>query len=90
MCGVLHFLQNFGRIFNHTLTISLNYFFYQVGADNIEIKQPFIADDEEIYVMVADDNNNESDEEEDEDLFDSICAICDNGGDLLWQVQSSI
>ncbi|XP_062199170.1 protein ENHANCED DOWNY MILDEW 2-like [Phragmites australis] len=55
----------------------------EVGADNIEIKQPFIADDEEIYGMVADDNNNESDEEEDEDLFDSICAICDNGGDLL-------
>jgi hypothetical protein len=40
--------------------------------------------------MVTDENNNESDEEEDEDLFDSICAICDNGGDLLWYVQSSI
>ncbi|GJM99721.1 hypothetical protein PR202_ga16848 [Eleusine coracana subsp. coracana] len=54
----------------------------EVGADNIELKQPFIADDEEIDEMVTDDNN-ESDEEDDEDLFDSICAICDNGGDLL-------
>ena len=40
--------------------------------------------------MVAEDANNESDEEEDEDLFDSICAICDNGGDILWWVQSLI
>jgi hypothetical protein len=53
------------------------------------VKQPFIADDEEINEMVTDENNNESDEEEDEGLFDSICAICDNGGDLLWYVQSS-
>ncbi|KAF8712051.1 hypothetical protein HU200_028883 [Digitaria exilis] len=55
----------------------------EVGADNIEIKQPFIADDEDIDEMIIEDANNESDEEEDEDLFDSICAICDNGGDIL-------
>ncbi|OEL22228.1 Protein ENHANCED DOWNY MILDEW 2 [Dichanthelium oligosanthes] len=54
----------------------------EVGADNIEIKQPFIADDEDIDEMVTDHANIESDEE-DEDLFDSICAICDNGGDIL-------
>ncbi|RLM85862.1 uncharacterized protein C2845_PM04G16980 [Panicum miliaceum] len=54
----------------------------EVGADNIKIKQPFIADDEDIDEMVTEDANNESDEE-DEDLFDSICAICDNGGDIL-------
>ena len=23
-------------------------------------------------------------EEEEDDLFDSVCAICDNGGELLW------
>ncbi|CAN6204060.1 unnamed protein product [Urochloa humidicola] len=55
----------------------------EVGTDNIETKQPFIADDDDIDEMVAEDTNNESDEEEDEDLFDSICAICDNGGDIL-------
>ncbi|KAL6838985.1 hypothetical protein ACP4OV_031212 [Aristida adscensionis] len=55
----------------------------EVHANNVEIKQPFIADDEDIDEMVGDGNRNESDEEEDDDLFDSICAICDNGGDLL-------
>jgi hypothetical protein len=34
--------------------------------------------------MVSEHANSESDEEDDEDLFDSICAICDNGGDILW------
>ncbi len=50
----------------------------------MEIKVPFIADDEDIEEMADVDNNIESDEEEEEDLFDSICSICDNGGDLLW------
>ncbi|XP_072148269.1 protein ENHANCED DOWNY MILDEW 2 isoform X2 [Setaria viridis] len=54
----------------------------EVVADNIGTKQPFIADDEDMDEMVTEDANNESDEE-DEDLFDSICAICDNGGDIL-------
>ncbi|TVU11145.1 hypothetical protein EJB05_44712 [Eragrostis curvula] len=54
----------------------------EVGAD-IEVKQPFIADDEDIDEMDTEENNTESDEDEDDDLFDSICAICDNGGDLL-------
>jgi hypothetical protein len=45
------------------------------------VKQSFIVDDEEIAEMVTDENNNESDEEDDEDLFDSICARCDNGED---------
>lgn len=22
--------------------------------------------------------------DEEEDLFDSVCSMCDNGGDLLW------
>jgi hypothetical protein len=40
--------------------------------------------------VVDDDNKHEpsnDDDEEDEDdgdLFDSVCAICDNGGELLW------
>ncbi|KAF7072050.1 hypothetical protein CFC21_077241 [Triticum aestivum] len=59
----------------------------EVESDNIEMKQSFIASDEEIEDMVSDgssesDGNSESDEEED-DLFDFTCAICDNGGDLL-------
>lgn len=24
--------------------------------------------------------------DEEDDLFDSVCAICDNGGDILWYV----
>ena len=40
--------------------------------------------------MIVEDADNESDEEEDEDLFDSMCAICDNGGDILWQVDSLV
>ncbi|KAF0895444.1 hypothetical protein E2562_012452, partial [Oryza meyeriana var. granulata] len=57
--------------------------FSELGSDKLEIKVPFIADDEDIEEMVGVDNNIESDEEEEEDLFDSICSICDNGGDLL-------
>jgi hypothetical protein len=30
------------------------------------------------------DDNEEDKEEEDGDLFDSVCATCDNGGELLW------
>lgn len=57
--------------------------FTEVGADHIDVKQSFIANDEDIDEMIVEDADNESDEEEDEDLFDSICAICDNGGDIL-------
>jgi hypothetical protein len=34
--------------------------------------------------MNVEDVDNESDEDDDEYLFDSICAICDDGGDILW------
>ncbi|OAY68730.1 Protein ENHANCED DOWNY MILDEW 2 [Ananas comosus] len=43
--------------------------------------QSFIADDDEVDEIMEDDSGDESDE--DSDLFDSVCAICDNGGDLL-------
>ncbi|CAL4998121.1 unnamed protein product [Urochloa decumbens] len=55
----------------------------------LDIKQPLIADDKEREEVVEDDNKHEpsnDDDEEDEDdgdLFDSVCAICDNGGELL-------
>ena len=29
-------------------------------------------------------DNEDDDDEEEEELFDTFCAICDNGGDLLW------
>ncbi|KAJ4815744.1 Protein ENHANCED DOWNY MILDEW 2 [Rhynchospora pubera] len=45
-----------------------------------EVKQPFIAKDDEVEEM-RDAEGGESDE--DDDLFDSVCSICDNGGDLL-------
>lgn len=49
-----------------------------------EVKQSFIAEDDEVD-EVRDTKGNES-EEEDADLFDSVCSICDNGGDLLWYI----
>lgn len=47
----------------------------------LDVKQSFIAEDDE--VEMGDTKGDES-EEEDADLFDSVCSICDNGGDLLW------
>ncbi|KAG0491270.1 hypothetical protein HPP92_004668 [Vanilla planifolia] len=44
--------------------------------------RPFIIDDELEYGIDVDKGN--GDESEDEsDLFDSVCSICDNGGELL-------
>lgn len=54
----------------------------EVDSGNFEVKESFIAADEDVEDIVADDNV-ESDEDGDDDLFDSTCAICDNGGDLL-------
>uniref|UniRef100_A0ACD5Y388 Uncharacterized protein n=1 Tax=Avena sativa TaxID=4498 RepID=A0ACD5Y388_AVESA len=54
----------------------------EVGSDNFEMKESFIAADEDVEDMVAD-GNTESDEDEEDNLFDFTCAICDNGGDLL-------
>ncbi|KAH9305007.1 hypothetical protein KI387_009411, partial [Taxus chinensis] len=42
----------------------------------------FLVGDEESGDDLGEDGLEESDEEE-EDLFDSVCAICDNGGELL-------
>lgn len=45
------------------------------------LKPGFIIDD------MDEDGINETEEvgsDEEEELFDSVCAICDNGGDLLW------
>lgn len=39
----------------------------------------FIVDD-------VDDDILDEEEDEEEDVFDSVCAFCDNGGDLLWYV----
>ncbi|RLN03789.1 protein ENHANCED DOWNY MILDEW 2-like isoform X2 [Panicum miliaceum] len=62
----------------------------EAGSNDLDIKQPFIADDKEREEVVEDGNKQESgnddDDEEDEDdgdLFDAVCAICDNGGELL-------
>lgn len=41
----------------------------------------FIVDDME-EDMVHDTEEDESNEED--ELFDSVCSFCDNGGDLLW------
>ncbi|XXG44793.1 hypothetical protein AAC387_Pa02g0051 [Persea americana] len=45
-------------------------------------KSKFIVDDtEDVYEEIEDADADESDEEP--DSFDSVCAICDNGGELL-------
>ncbi|CAL8151961.1 unnamed protein product [Prunus armeniaca] len=41
-------------------------------------KPGFIVDDLEDYVIDVEDESND-----DDNLFDSVCAFCDNGGDLL-------
>lgn len=53
------------------------------GDNNSKAKRAkFLVSDEESDRDLGEDGLDESDEEE-EDLFDSVCAICDNGGDLL-------
>lgn len=46
------------------------------------MKSSFIVDD-------SDDEDIDEDaveEDSDDDVFDSVCAFCDNGGNLLWYV----
>lgn len=38
----------------------------------------FIVDD------VADEKGEDGSDDEEDEFFESVCAICDNGGDLLW------
>lgn len=40
-----------------------------------------VLDDDTKHEPSNDDNE---EAEDDGDLFDSVCAICDNGGELLW------
>lgn len=42
-------------------------------------KPGFIVDHIEDYGIEVEDESND-----DDDLFDSVCAFCDNGGELLW------
>lgn len=44
-------------------------------------KPGFIVDDAEDYMIDVEDESNDDD---DDNLFDSVCAFCDNGGQLLW------
>ncbi|XP_019707884.1 protein ENHANCED DOWNY MILDEW 2 isoform X2 [Elaeis guineensis] len=46
-----------------------------------DVKHSFIAADDEMDEDTGDDDGDDSDEES--DLFDSVCAICDNGGELI-------
>lgn len=57
---------------------------FQVALDSSNLNQPFIADDDEVDEDIKDDADDDSEDES--DLFDSVCAICDNGGELLWYV----
>ncbi|XP_009396089.2 protein ENHANCED DOWNY MILDEW 2 [Musa acuminata AAA Group] len=55
--------------------------FGEVALDSSNLNQPFIADDDEVDEDIKDDADDDSEDES--DLFDSVCAICDNGGELL-------
>lgn len=43
----------------------------------------FIVDDADESISNEEDDTN-VDDDDDADLFDSVCAICDNGGDIMW------
>lgn len=45
----------------------------------------FIVNDAEEFISNEEDDTN-VDDDDDADLFDSVCAICDNGGDIMWYV----
>lgn len=47
-------------------------------------KLSFIVEDDADVMEEDIKDNSESEDEDDGDVFDSVCAICDNGGELLW------
>lgn len=63
----------FFRIYLYKLSFSLYFALKDNGASN---KPEFIASDD-------DDELDDDFDDDTEDLFDSVCAFCDNGGHLL-------
>ena len=61
--------------FNRLLCMCAYFLWQDVGNTS---RPAFIVEND----MIDEDEEFESDEEE--DLFDSVCSICDNGGELLW------
>ncbi|KAK1272646.1 hypothetical protein QJS04_geneDACA008097 [Acorus gramineus] len=53
----------------------------QGGQADLGGKRFIVGDDEDVYESLYDAVGNDDDEES--DLFDTVCAICDNGGELL-------
>ncbi|KAK1307084.1 hypothetical protein QJS10_CPA10g01895 [Acorus calamus] len=51
------------------------------GQADLGGKRFIVGDDEDVYESLCDAVGNDDDEES--DLFDTVCAICDNGGELL-------
>lgn len=50
------------------------------GPTDRALKKSFVVDEDDVVEARGDDGD---DSDEEPDLFDSVCAICDNGGDLL-------
>lgn len=48
-------------------------------------KLEFINDDD-----YGDDGNGKKDNDGDNELYDHVCAICDNGGEILWYALCSV
>lgn len=46
-------------------------------------KSSFIVDDNSIDVTYMNEENQEESDDEEDDGFDYVCALCDNGGDIL-------
>lgn len=48
-------------------------------------KSKFIVDDDEEWdEAIGNEDEDEDEDDQESDLFDSVCSICDNGGELLW------
>lgn len=62
---------------------------FQDDQDASDVKQSFIVDDVEDEGPREEDEGPRDDavneeQDNDSDLYDSVCAICDNGGNILW------
>lgn len=68
-------------LFSHFQLVQL---YFQDAQRNVQ--PSFIVDDSDDEDMV----DHAVEEESDDDVFDSVCAFCDNGGNIIWYAFSVI
>lgn len=49
-----------------------------------ELARPEFIIDDDIDTDAIDETVAEEESDEEDELFDSVCSLCDNGGELLW------